>query len=165
MARYVSCERGANGPQSLLLSASPIVSVRPEATDARNKWPPNGWIVRLPSDDCQASNALTFVQGRIQQVRRAPSAVYEVMTNVLVKFLAQQPVLLVQTRILFAQAGVLSLQRSDTRTQPCDFLEQRGVGHATLTGRQTDCSKSREKSVTVDTNRLWCVLPVRESGR
>src|ERR1017187_10457880 len=57
----------------------------------------------------------------------------------MVEFLAQQPVLL-------SQAGIVGLQRSDTRTQLFDFLEQRGVGHTTLTGIQTDCSNLQEKS-------------------
>jgi hypothetical protein len=76
------------------------------------------------------------------------------MTNILVDLLAQQSVLLSQTGILFAQADVAGLQRSDARTLLFDVLEQRGVGHATLTGIQTGCSNSREKSFTDDTNQL-----------
>jgi hypothetical protein len=64
------------------------------------------------------------------------------MPDKTVEFLAQQTVLFSQTRILLSQTGVVGLQRSDTRTQLFDFLEQRGVGHATLTGKQTGRSNS-----------------------
>ena len=64
------------------------------------------------------------------------------------------------------QSEVLSASNAATRALNSSRLfEQRGVGHATLTGRQTDCSNSLKKSFTDDTNRLWCVLPVRESVR
>jgi hypothetical protein len=66
----------------------------------------------------------------------------EVMPDVLVKFLAQQSVFVTQLRILFTQAGVVGFQCRDTGTQLLDFLEQCGVGHVPLTGRQTDCSNS-----------------------
>ena len=76
-------------------------------------------------------------QFQLMSVQSLVALAAKVMTDILVEFLAQQPVLLLQTRILFAQAGVVGLQRGDTRTQFFHFLEQRGVGHASLTGIQT----------------------------
>jgi hypothetical protein len=57
----------------------------------------------------------------------------KVMADILIKLLAQQPVLVLQP-------GVLRLQRGDTRTHLFILFEQRGVGRASLTRTKSVCS-------------------------
>jgi hypothetical protein len=75
----------------------------------------------------------------------------EVMADILVELLAQQP--------------VLRLQRGDTRTHLVKLLEERGVRHLALTRTQNICSKMKQYFLSADTNPFSTALPDRESTR
>jgi hypothetical protein len=93
----------------------------------------------------------------------------EVMTDIQVELLPQQPVLGLQLCVFFPQAAILCFQCGHACAQFLELFEQRGVGHTSLTTVKLFCSINRtvfcKNLFTVDTSSFSTALPARESMR
>ena len=81
----------------------------------------------------QQQPQLVFIQAL---VALAP----EIMTDILVELLPQQPVLGLELSVLFPQEGVLRFQCGHACAQFFKLFEQRGIGHTSLTVVKLFCS-------------------------
>ena len=74
-----------------------------------------------------------FEFNQLQFVQTFIALTAKVMTDILVEFLAQHPVLVLKPDIFLLDRGVLCFQRGDADTQFFNLLEQRSVVHVILT--------------------------------